>query len=279
MSVWRETEITRCWELLYAVSAGASSPDLSLDAVMERFTRWGGIPRYVLEKTGPDHQQRLREAILGANLSLLARSVGDVSTNLQSLRILHIVRNKNFDKDYITFASKYVADEVFNTQLARNQLEVELFLSATKGSPELASVRGIIFERFAHILIAGHKRRPLRARNLGSYGGGEMDITWPEMERRDFASAESLAKLLAEAGAGAALYLKPTVINFPAIDAIVPGQALLQMTVSLRHKLRGTAFQTYWNGVLEIGGKERRDNEMTRFSAATCIPAIYFVVP
>lgn len=106
-----------------------------------------------------------------------------------------------------------------------------------------------------------------------------MDITWPEMERRDFASAESLAKLLAEAGAGAALYLKPTVINFPAIDAIVPGQALLQMTVSLRHKLRGTAFQTYWNGVLEIGGKERRDNEMTRFSAATCIPAIYFVVP
>lgn len=279
MSVWKETEITRCWELLYAVNDGASSPDMSLDAVMERFTKWGGIPRYVLEKTGPDHQQRLQEAISGANLSSLARSVGDVSTNQQSLRILHIVRNTNFDKDYITFASKYVSDEVFNTQFARSKLEVELFISATKGSPELASVRGIIFERFAHVLIAGQKRRPLRARYLG-IDGGETDIAWPEMERRSFASAQSLAELLAEAGAGATLYLKPTVINFPAIDAIVPGQALLQMTVSLRHGLRsGAAFQSFWDGVLAIGSKERGDNAMTTFSAATLIPAIYFVVP
>ena len=299
MSVWRKEEITLCWELLYApgrVGMSESGAPSSwgveaepLEAVMERFDRWGGIPRYVLEKTALDHQLRLREAIIDADLSALACSVGEVSNNHQSLRILHIMTTSDFDKAHIEFASKYVADEVFNTQLARSQLQVELFISATKATPELASVRGVIFERFAHVFITSSKRRAFRARRLGGSGGrSEVEITWPEMASKEFATAESLAALLAEAGGrrggpGPELYLKPSQSNFPAVDAIVPGRGMLQMTVSVRHGMRaGAAFQSFWDRVLKTGENVDEDDggaKKARFALASSITAIYFVVP
>ncbi|CAB4442538.1 unnamed protein product [Rhizophagus irregularis] len=98
MPTWSWKEIKSCRQVLYEDRV---TPELAKDL----YSKWGGIPRYVLERANDvTHQAKLNEAIKG--------SKGDIFDD--------IVENDNKDENgkipytivTIKFASDYVKEQV-----------------------------------------------------------------------------------------------------------------------------------------------------------------------
>ncbi len=54
---------------------------------------------------------------------------------------------------YYAFASEYVAEQVLVHLLTRDRDQLEVFLSSSWDPPELAHVRGRLFEHFVHHVL------------------------------------------------------------------------------------------------------------------------------
>ena len=70
MPVWDKKEIDACWDLIYRRRVNKETVD-------DLFYKWGGIPRFVLEKANDITQQnKLKEAIDRCDETLLIASIG-----------------------------------------------------------------------------------------------------------------------------------------------------------------------------------------------------------
>ena len=106
MPVWSWGEIEACHALLYA-----GDPERPLAEVEAAYKRWGGIPRYVLEKLRDSAtQSMLDQAIACTNLSKVVDAVNDLaSADNLSHRMLHIAVERPYVDTTIVFGSAVIA--------------------------------------------------------------------------------------------------------------------------------------------------------------------------
>ena len=137
---------------------------VALHTLQELFLKWGGVPRYVLEKAADAVvQQSLNAAVLSCSaLERLDELVGqpDSGTDVSS-KVLHYhvpvsveTGLHELTQASLVFASKHVADCVARLLLQRNAAGLAAFLLAGQGFCGLASLRGTLFERLAHICFS-----------------------------------------------------------------------------------------------------------------------------
>jgi hypothetical protein len=148
MPVWSHDELQECRKHLFA--------HLSSEIVEDLFFRWGGIARYVLQLADDTTQQSLLdEALDGTNLSSVIDSFGKSDASAEaSSRLIHVSVKDDFNRDTYLFASGYVADEVYKREYEKNRENLIAFISASDGIGETSTLRGTLFERHAHRLIA-----------------------------------------------------------------------------------------------------------------------------
>lgn len=105
--------------------------------------RWGGIPRYVLEKLQAVEQGLLKEAIDSTPLKTLVDSVGSPASPTEaSHKLIHLRVTENFQTRVMKMASTYVAAEVAYRLWKNEQANLKLFLSASGGEGSIAALRG-----------------------------------------------------------------------------------------------------------------------------------------
>lgn len=142
-----------CWSLDELHSVLPHFPGITEQLLAERFAKFGGIPRYVLnnDKRWDDE---LEDAIKNCNMSLLDSTVG--GRDLKSK-----VSHKLFQFDVASFSvspivrfpSPYVAEQVTARLLETETKGLYNFINYSKAHPSLASVRGDLFASAAHRLI------------------------------------------------------------------------------------------------------------------------------
>ena len=254
LPVWRWDEIEACHALLYA-----DDPTRPFSDVKDAYERWGGIPRFVLEKLRDDGVQLLlQEAIDTADVRTIWNAAGQIDAAPEaSHRLLHIQTQRPYIRKSVTIGTRYIVDCLLNRFLEQQASEVRSFLIASASSPNLGTVRGDMFEGYAHRML--RNGGDFRVRCLDGPDSGTEDVlhlacctgVHPIREPADLALCPSDAH-----------YCKPTNSNFPAVDALKLPDMMFQMTVSTTHSVKHTALTR----VLE------QLDDLPRYN-------LYFVVP
>lgn len=248
MPVWTEKEILKCRELMYQ--------DRPVDVVKECYSRWGGIPRYVLlHATSKGQQKVLDDAIAISNLDAILRaSVESSSAECDAVhRLLHFrVHPNRFSHEGFDFASKYVAEKVFRLLYAHHRVELMGFLAIPNQVDGRAVYRGALFERYAHAVLSQggefQGRRLVRGQKKGVEGGehaskaegvvGESDgamvneeicVSLPAREIVFFKRDEDVT------GADPSTYLQPASSDASSVDAIAKPNDMFQATCARVH--------------------------------------------
>jgi len=231
LPVWSWEEIETCRQLLYA-----NDPIRTPEAVEEAFMRWGGIPRYVLEKTGDEGaNSELAEAISGSDLRLVLNSVGQIDTAPEtSHRVLHISTcSPKYLKTGVGFGSDFIRLCVTKLLLSRQRSELAYF-ACHDDNPLFAKLRGDCFEAYAHDALAAGGA--FQVRELAPAGGVKtLSLSQATVRRFSGNKPGDLAVLRSFLVGD---YCQPLVGNFPVIDAVILPSTLLQMTVSLQHDVK-----------------------------------------
>jgi len=146
MPVWDVQEIESCRARCYSGQA--------VDKVLERFQRWGGIPRFVLEKFDTDSQNELDEAIARTNVKQLKRFVGRIDgPDELSHKIIHIDVAPDFSKQGIIFASCYVEQKIVVMLQEQFKEKLVSFMKASEGIGIYGALRALLFEPIAHNIL------------------------------------------------------------------------------------------------------------------------------
>ena len=235
LPVWRWDEIEACHALLYA-----DDPTRPFSDVKDAYERWGGIPRFVLEKLRDDGVQLLlQEAIDTADVRTIWNAAGQIDAAPEaSHRLLHIQTQRPYIRKSVTIGTRYIVDCLLNRFLEQQASEVSSFLISSASSPNLGTVRGDMFEEYAHRVL--RNGGDFRVRCLDGPDSGTEDTlhlasctgVHPIREPADLASCPSDAH-----------YCKPTIPNFPAVDALKLPGIMFQMTVSTTHSVKHTALK------------------------------------
>jgi hypothetical protein len=229
MPVWSWDEIHACHTLLYA-----NDPTRPLAEVVAAYERWGGVPRFVLEKLRDKAAQgELDAAIATADLGVVDRCTGEVDSAPEtSHRLLHILTQRPYIEKSIAFGSAHIANVVLSKLLQQQRVQLAAFLSSSAGDSTTSGLRGVLFEAFAH--------RALRAG--GTFRMRRLDGSAEEVLQLEGCSGLRLLNRAEDlTGLPSGLYCQPTAGNFPAVDAVRLPNTLFQMTVSLSHPVKQAA--------------------------------------
>ena len=227
MPVWSWEEIEACHSLLYA-----DDSERPLSEVRNAFDKWGGIPRFVLEKLRDEAaQQSLLEALGTADMVVILKSVGQIDAATEaSHRLLHIITSAPYVVKSIEFGSDYIKGRATEILLRRQRAELSYFVSR-ETDPLFAKLRGDCFEVLAHEKLAAGGEFPTRLLT-GAAGSNIRSLPCASLRRFSGNKPEDLALLFS---LPAGTYCRPVVGSFPVIDALISPAMLLQMTVSERH--------------------------------------------
>jgi len=141
------------WEEIEAAHQHIFSSQLEAD-VASRYSKWGGIPRFVLQKTDAADQALLTKALNSCSLTFLTSSMVNLSTASKfSDMLLHLTMEAGYLKGPVVFASDWVQGEVISRCLQHGRHEVHNFLAASRGEPSVAAFRGALWERYAHVAL------------------------------------------------------------------------------------------------------------------------------
>ncbi|CAJ0751810.1 24068_t:CDS:1, partial [Entrophospora sp. SA101] len=218
-------------------------------------SRWGGIPRFILEKALDSSQQNHLEDAISKSNGRLFEFVGEIDhADDVSHRIIHIHTNlpdedggENEESEeapyiqkFIRFASEWVAEKVMD-KLERNySQQLRNFVIASSSENEYSTLRGVIFEQIAHrILQKGgtFNIRPLESDITSS------TIEIPERIKLVFNDINKIEE---------GKYCQPIQKNFTSVDAVVAPDTLFQMTASKIHPINMNGMKKL---VEKLGGK------------------------
>lgn len=227
MPIWSWDEIDECRRLLFGNDASRSAAK-----VQEAYTRWGGIPRHVLEKVGDTAwQKQLDNTISEAqNIEGLVKlNSADSAERAASHQLVHMIVQAPYDDYAVILGSPYIINALLSRFVGKQRSSIESFLDATSEQSALASMRGQVFEAYAHrILAAGGD---FKVRNLSD--GLESVLHLEKSTVQYFWGMDDLPATLDKFQAE---YLIPRQGTFPAVDALSQQPLmLLQMTVSPSH--------------------------------------------
>jgi hypothetical protein len=143
MPTWTMDEIEACNELVF---------NKDLEEVKAAFSRWGGIPRYVLyHLDDPTQQQELQISIESTGNKSLSDLAVALRTNQDfSHHLIHMAVKSGFIQYEYRFASRFVEEGVMERIQSSTWDHLFGFVKDTKSLGEAASFRGVLFERVAH---------------------------------------------------------------------------------------------------------------------------------
>jgi hypothetical protein len=247
MPVWSREEMFACRSMLY--------PTLSEDLVQDLYLKWGGIARYVLKfATDEEQQARLNEAMDVSNIDAVLQSFGGSGEKADaSSRLIHRSVKDGFHSGPYLFASAYVVDQIYSRVYAKDRQHLIRFLSATQGIGDTGQLRGILFEKHAHTVLA--KGGSFEIRDLQT--GQESTLLLPADIPTFMYSSNNT-----EFQAAQNCYFRPVSKIFESVDSFIKPNLLFQMTGAKDHPCK----QTGLRDVLTILGNPQE-------------PKLYFVVP
>ncbi len=208
-------------------------PGMQVADARSRFDRWGGIPRFVLEKLSVPNQSLLEQAIASATLPIIIDSVGRAFAHPEiSHRILHLHVEADLVTTAVRWASLWVAEAVAMRLFEYEKNNLIAFLSAAAVDKDLAGLRGVLWEGYCHRrLAAGGK---FACRHLGTANkpveGIAQDITIEPSTRSHIFDSWPEVKELPHT-----VYSRPRIKNLPAVDSAMQPNKLYQITVSSSH--------------------------------------------
>ena len=228
------------WEEIDAMRVACFPQVLEADA-KERFTRWGGIPRYALAHTR-EERRLLEGAVNGVqaqDLSVAFDEPGERDDDSRgSHRIFHIKVHGEVDDTLRTddpayyeflsreFASTYIANEVAKHGTALQRAEMVRLFNKSEGRRELAVARGHVFEVLALERLSRGGRFPMRKLGAPASHSGEF-LELPPARRRIFRSLDTALP--------ADEQLEPASKSFSAIDVLLVGHRLANATSGMSH--------------------------------------------
>ena len=224
-------------------------PEIDESGVLERFERWGGIPRYVLAKLDRDAQTQLESAARSVTLDqLLAHAEALEISDRQDLshRLLHIKLAGEVDTsipiyspDFYTnvrseLASNYVSGLVYAAAAASKRSQLIALISSEEKSRAFSVMRGHLFEQEAlKVLEVGGR---FLVRQLSPTGAVKSKFKkFAPSDKMMFGTIEELTGNLRD---------YPRALHVPrsksqcAIDAILPGGLPANATLNVNHGIR-----------------------------------------
>jgi hypothetical protein len=229
-------------------------PGVDDAGMLSRFARWGGIPRYVLAKLEAAAQQQLEDAVNSTTLDSVIENSGALELKNDkdmSHRLLHIKVAGETDASLQTssadfycksrneLASKYVAELVVHAAMNMKHARVLAFLYGSSGTAMFSVLRGQLFEPEALRILARGGDFPIRrlrgADGKDTNAASDEHLRIPPCKLVSFGSMKSLVAQLAAAPAPTVVHV-PESKSFCAVDAILPGSALANATVSANHE-------------------------------------------
>lgn len=249
MDIWNLCELQECRAHIHTQMPSAD--------VTERFDKWGGSPRYVLQKLDLEDQAALQQAIDSCSVKLVQDSLGNSSAHEEvSNRVLHLRVKADFINTYTTWASPWVAEQIAYKLWRTERQQLQLFLNAGTGLSDLGGVRGNLWEGLCHARLAAGGT--YCCRNLDHPDSDPFGKSFPRSTNaKVFDQWSSLQQCADDT------YCRPRVKNKAAVDSALLPEALFQITVSGSHSINCAGLLDSLNGL----------------RSSTAVVTLYFVVP
>jgi len=232
---------------------------LSAEEAVRRWNVFGGIARYIF--CTPDDFAIQYTRLLGV---IALQRIEDVLTSVKELeqmdtishRVLHyIVDETTYASESVMFASDFVFSQLMKSGSQQLSDRLLQFVVASADRPIVAALRGYVFERLCHAVIAAGGQFKCRPLTPQADLQPEQLVTIPALKTIYFSRNDEIPEivtreftlLLALHGGNQAaalqslrLLLRPTAPNFAFADAMIlaPFPVALQDTVSRKHKLK-----------------------------------------
>jgi hypothetical protein len=224
MSIWDWAELEECRSLVF--------PSLAACDVRSRYEQWGGLPRYVLEKTSYIDQQALSRAINRSSIRLVREAAFWSSPNPRvSDLLLHTAVADDFVTTRMEWASAWVFEKFFEKALLEGMENLVSLLRVARG-PERGSLRGRLWEGLCHGALARggnfsvRSLYPLKKDKKEKMTIKPCDITHVYDDLSEVRAFNATA------------YLRPSGQQQAAIDSIRQPSSLYQITTSTTHDVK-----------------------------------------
>ena len=272
MPPWSLDEILVCNEQMYRRVVGS---------LREGFSQAGGVPRVLLKFDTIDKAKILDAIIeisglkwsdIGRKLSLTSGTSGVRDT--VSGKVFHMIPTPDLRDFVYGFASKYVADEVFNRISENSESDLCRLIKESRELGEAGSLRGIWFERVAHIRM--ERGGDFAVRSLD----GKSTLTKLVVPKKS--PKKSFTDLSEVADFSVGDYIVPKASNLESVDSMMKPDRLFQMTVSPSHPCKQAGLH---KAIVAISsGAQGSPTKKQKGSGSKAIPAspptcLYFVVP
>lgn len=260
MPPWSLEEILECNRL---VGYGRTVAELR-----DGFEKVGGVPRYLLTKTPAAGVAEVKEAISGTgNLAWKEVEHSLVTKGSVSGKVLHLIPGADFKTFEFRFASRYVEDQIFEIAKEGREQDLCRLISDSSELGETGGVRGVLFERVAHLRLAQGGEFSIRSLDGKSkdvklcLGGGERKKFSDLSEIKGFSDGE---------------YLVPKSSNLESVDSLVRPNLMFQMTVSASHPCKQAGLK---NAIDALRGLDPSGNASKRTKIQYPPARLIFVVP
>ena len=219
------------WEEIQAARQHIFSSQNESD-VADRYSRWGGIPRMVLQNLDAFDQGLLTTALNSCSLSELTSRIADLSSTTSKLSdmLLHQTVDAGYLEGPVVFASKWVEKEAISRHSQGGQYSLRDFLAGSGGVPSVAAFRVALWERYAHAALQRGGRFSCRDLQNPEAGPFEIDL-------EPCSSPERLRDVQdTSTGQSSVVYGWGRSENHLAVSAVQPAR-LLQITISGDHSI------------------------------------------
>lgn len=144
MPVWSYKEIQAACQLIFSCRPEAE--------VTDRFIKWGGIPRFVLQLTDAADQDFLRKGVSACSIRDLEAGMSSISSASPQIAhmLLHVTVTAGYLKGPVVFASEWVEEQLARNLIQSKCREVEDFFASSGGVSGIAAFREMLWKCYAH---------------------------------------------------------------------------------------------------------------------------------
>ncbi|PKK64378.1 hypothetical protein RhiirC2_869335 [Rhizophagus irregularis] len=247
MPTWKWEEIARCRKELY-------EKKVSNKKARDCFRKWGGIPRFVLERANyKTHQDKLNSAIKRSKMDIfdyIGESIGD--DNL----------DKYGEIAYTETVLKFASNKVMKLVTLKLESRIRQRLLEKTKADTGNTLLGTSFEYLAHRILRNGGKFDIRP--LDKYSGEvssdpDAVVDLHTQDEQLYFSKNNIDVIENK------MYYQPTEKNFPSIDSIIAPNKVFQMTLAENHPIKTSGLKLLYK---KFGG-----------DSAQHLVYFYFVVP
>jgi hypothetical protein len=219
--------------------------NLDTDVLFNRYSLYGGIPRFIFDLEPEVIHSKLHESICSGNLCDLINFVKKkqpVQEKHYSHLLLHMIPSNGFRKYHLDFASGEICEKIIKL-LDSESLEKFTEFTILETTSFTSSLRGHLYEQFFHCNFTSLKflkgkslLRKEKKKEEIKQESFELEIH-PDTVIERFVSLDDVVTLLKNYEKNA-VYIRPISKRFPAIDSMfwdTKKLYLFQVTISTSH--------------------------------------------